>query len=42
MVDNNDVDTPAKIVDVELTEQHRKLFNLQAFGIDNDGKWKMC
>ena len=38
MVDNNDVDTPAKIVDVELTEQHRKLFNLQAFGIDNDGK----
>eukprot|EP00956_Cyclotella_meneghiniana_P009761 scaffold13538_cov72-Cyclotella_meneghiniana.AAC.3 len=33
MVDNNDVNTPAKIVDVELTEQHRKLFNLQAFGI---------
>ena len=30
--------TPSNIIDRNIAEQHRSLFNLKAFGIDNDGK----
>ena len=30
-------DTPSKLIEQETIEQHRAIFNLNAFGIDNDG-----
>jgi hypothetical protein len=30
--------TPSNIMARDIAEQHRSLFNLKAFGIDNDGK----
>lgn len=36
-MDNEEPTTTPEKTDAELTEQHRTRFNLQAFGIDNDG-----
>ncbi len=30
--------TPSNIIDRDIAEQHCSLFNLKAFGIDNNGK----
>ena len=30
--------TPSNIIPRDIAKQHRSLFNLKAFGIDNDGK----
>ena len=35
---SDDIDTPAKLAQRDITEQHRTQFNKEAFGIDNTGK----
>eukprot|EP00956_Cyclotella_meneghiniana_P027493 scaffold61668_cov44-Cyclotella_meneghiniana.AAC.3 len=35
---SDDIDTPAKLVQLDITEQHRTQFNREAFGIDNSGR----
>ncbi len=33
----DEISTPSKVLERNLKEQHRSVFNLNAFGIDNDG-----
>ena len=34
---SDEVETPAKVANLDVTEQHRTKFNLETFGIDNNG-----